>query len=150
MSDIITLSEFQSKVNEGYYKVISRVYVASPLAASTEEGIIANMLSARDKCKTLNGLYMSRGIKFWAPHAYLPEFLNDNIPAERELGLSFGLKMLEMSEAVLVCGNRISSGMRGEIIKAAKYGTIIICEEDGMIAELNAILDTVSKAVGDA
>ena len=41
--------------------------------------------------------------------------MDDNIPAEREAGLAFGLSVLRLSKAIIVCGSRISSGMRGEI-----------------------------------
>ena len=44
----------------------------------------------------------------------------DNIPEEREAGLAFGLSILKLSKAVIVCGNRISSGMRGEIKMAGE------------------------------
>lgn len=53
-------------------------------------------------------------------HSFLPEYLDDNIPEEREAGLAFGLSVLKLSKAIVVCGSRISSGMRGEIRLAGK------------------------------
>ena len=55
-----------------------------------------------------------------APHAYLPSVLCDSIPAERALALDFGLKLLERCDILLVCGRRITAGMRGEIRRAAE------------------------------
>lgn len=48
-------------------------------------------------------------------HSFLLEYLDDNIPEEREAALAFGLDLLKLSKAIVVCGSRISSGMRGEI-----------------------------------
>lgn len=50
-----------------------------------------------------------------APHAYIPMILCDNIPSDRALALQFGLELLKDSDILLICGNRISSGMRGEL-----------------------------------
>ena len=60
------------------------------------------------------------GCRAIAPHSFLPEYLDDNIPEEREAGLAFGLSVLKLSKAIVVCGSRISSGMRGEIRLAGK------------------------------
>lgn len=60
------------------------------------------------------------GCRAIAPHSFLPEYLDDNIPEEREAALAFGLSILKLSKAVIVCGNRISSGMRGEIKMAGE------------------------------
>lgn len=50
-----------------------------------------------------------------APHAYIPMILCDNIPSDRALALQFGLELLKGSDILLICGNRISSGMRGKL-----------------------------------
>lgn len=67
------------------------------------------------------------GMNASAPHAYLPMILCDNIPSDRALALQFGLELLKGSDILLICGNRISSGMRGEIAHA-------ICLKMPMIA----------------
>ncbi len=93
------------------------VYICSPLSAPTEEGIRQNMEKAAHYARLVSGTFGCRAI---APHSFLPEYLDDNIPEEREAGLAFGLSVLKLSKAVIVCGSRISSGMRGEIKMAGE------------------------------
>lgn len=57
-----------------------------------------------------------------APHGFLPLYLDDSIPEEREIALEFGLSLLKLSKAIVICGNHISSGMEGEIKKAKEWG----------------------------
>ena len=119
---------------------IRRIYVCSPLSASTPAGIMANMLVARDKVNVLNGLYSSIGCKAWAPHAYLPAMLDDSNREERELALEFGLKLLEMSDAIYVFGEKVSFGMCGEIRSAARR-RIPIFISDNLFDEVSAVID---------
>ena len=91
-------------------------YICSPLSADTDEGFRQNMLRAR--------LYMYHAREQLnccarAPHGYLPMLLCDREPDERALALWFGQRLLEKSDVVLVCGDRISDGMRGELLLAA-------------------------------
>ena len=88
------------------------VYICSPLSAPTKEGIRENMEKAAYYAGLVSGVTGCRAI---APHSFLPEYLDDDIPEEREAGLAFGLSVLRLSKAIIVCGSRISSGMRGEI-----------------------------------
>lgn len=62
---------------------------------------------------------------------YLPMLLCDHVAAERALALQFGLQLLEQSEVLLICGDRISRGMKGEIHHAAQLGIpiIVYCED---------------------
>ena len=93
------------------------VYICSPLSAPTKEGIRKNMEKAAYYAGLVSGVTGCRAI---APHSFLPEYLDDDIPEEREAGLAFGLSVLKLSKAIIVCGSRISSGMRGEIRLAGK------------------------------
>ena len=70
------------------------------------------------------------GCRAVATHAYLPLLLDDNDPAERELALEFGIKLLATCDALIVCGARITSGMAGEIKKAMELGIPILFLED--------------------
>lgn len=56
-----------------------------------------------------------------APHAYLPEFLDDKDEQERELALVFGLAYLGTCDRLVICGRRITKGMLGEIEHAAAH-----------------------------
>ncbi|MCM1375169.1 MAG: hypothetical protein NC305_05150 [Lachnospiraceae bacterium] len=93
------------------------VYICSPLSAPTEQGIRQNMEKAAYYAGLVSGVTGCRAI---APHSFLPEYLDDNIPEEREAALAFGLSILKLSKAIVVCGSRISSGMRGEIKMAGE------------------------------
>lgn len=53
-----------------------------------------------------------------APHLLFPQFLNDNDPRERELGLFFGNALMSKCSEVWIFGDRISSGMEAEIKRA--------------------------------
>ena len=55
-----------------------------------------------------------------APHLLFPQFLNDQNPKERQLGLFFGNALMSKCSEVWVFGDRISAGMEAEI-KRAKW-----------------------------
>lgn len=94
---------------------MNKVYVCSPLSAPTEAGIKRNMRKAKNYAKKISVMLGMRAI---APHSFLPDFLDDTIPEERELALNFGLDLLRQSEKIVVCGDTISKGMAAEIALA--------------------------------
>jgi len=51
--------------------------------------------------------------------------MDDDNPAERELGISYGLRLLNDCKELWIFGNRISEGMKREIL-AAKWRNIRI------------------------
>lgn len=98
-------------------------YICSPLNAKTDAGIIQNMISAR--------AYMYYAWKIMeyparAPHAYLPMLICDRIPHDRQFALEFGNSLLLTSNIMFVCGNRISEGMKQEIINAVTMRISVI------------------------
>ena len=99
------------------------VYVCSPLGAPTKEGIRANMLRAKEYMQMVSEKYNCRAI---APHAILPEYLDDQIPEERAIGIKFGLDLLRICKKMVVCGEVISFGMQTEIELAKYLGLEII------------------------
>ena len=100
-----------------------RAYICSPLSAKTDEEFVENMHQAREY---MHYAAKEMGLAARAPHAYLPMLLCDRIPNERALALQFGLRLLEESDILLVCGNRISLGMQGEILHAISIKLPII------------------------
>lgn len=109
-----------------------RAYICSPLSAEDDKQQMENMRLAREY---MLYVYEKLGYLARAPHAYLPMLLCDQVPAERALALQFGIHLLEQSELLLVCGARISNGMTGEILHAAKLGIPIrVYNEDMLIA----------------
>lgn len=95
------------------------VYICSPLSAPDSRGIEKNMANAIRYCGIVSRTLRCRTI---APHGFLPLYLDDNVPEERKVALEFGLSVLSICKAMVVCGGRISSGMRGEIEHAEKLG----------------------------
>ena len=94
------------------------IYVCSPLYDKTREGIEKNMKKA---AYYMDLIKEQTGFKAIAPHSFLPKYLDDNIPQEREVALAFGLSVLKITSAVVVCGDRISNGMEAEIAKAKEW-----------------------------
>lgn len=111
------------------------VYIASPLGAATKQELVANMHRARQ--------YMFYASKTFdclarAPHAYMPLLLNDFIPAERELGMEWGIQLLKASDILFVCGPRMSSGMAAEVrLAKEKKMPVVVFDKDlyGLIVE---------------
>jgi hypothetical protein len=92
-------------------------YVCSPYRGDVEN----NVKAAREYCKYV----MGRGYIPVCPHLFYPQFLNDDIPEEREMGIQAALWNIGGCEKVFVFLNSeryISDGMLEEIKYAqAKY-----------------------------
>lgn len=70
-----------------------------------------------------------------APHLYFTQYLDDNVPQERQLGLKFGIELLQECAELWCFGlDSPSEGMRAELDAARKYGVPV---RDGfkMLAE---------------
>lgn len=90
------------------------VYICSPFAGDTS----ANVEKALSYCR----FALDKGKFPIAPHCYLPRFMNDENPAERELALAFGLRLLSECRELWIFGDHISVGMRREVSHARKRG----------------------------
>lgn len=103
------------------------IFVCSPLAAGGGRTMAGNIAAARDYRRqvVLMGHYPI------TPHLDLTEALDDNNPAEREIGLQIGETVLDRCEEVWVFGPRLSSGMRREIRRARKLGIHVVWYLDG-------------------
>jgi hypothetical protein len=88
------------------------VYVCSPFRGDAE----TNAANALRYCR----FAVEHGYFPIAPHCYLPRFMDDGIPAERELAMSFGLRLLGECRELWVFGRRISDGMKAEIAEAKR------------------------------
>jgi hypothetical protein len=93
------------------------VFICSPFAGNTN----ANMAKALKYCR----FALNKGKFPIAPHCYFPHFMDDSKPAERELAISFGLKLLCQCRELWIFGAHISEGMKKEIL-AAKWNGIRI------------------------
>lgn len=90
------------------------VYIASPYAGDLE----ANVRFAKAACRYA----MEQEETPVAVHLMYPQILKEEIPAERELGICMGLRVLEACDEMWLCGNHISAGMQVELLQAEKLG----------------------------
>ena len=88
------------------------VYICSPFAGDIENNVKAAQAYSR--------FAVDQGYIPIAPHLLFPQFLNDQNPKERQLGLFFGNALMSKCSEVWVFGDRISAGMEAEI-KRAKW-----------------------------
>lgn len=86
------------------------VYIASPYSGNVDE----NIEFARAACR----YFMERDYLPFAPHLIYPQILDDSDPAERQKGLDMGLDWVARCDEFAACGDEISSGMSGEVLRA--------------------------------
>ena len=86
------------------------VYVCSPYAGDIESNVAAARRYSR--------FAVDSGYIPIAPHLLFPQFLRDDDPTERELGLFFGNALMSKCSEVWVYGSTISPGMAAEIKRA--------------------------------
>lgn len=87
-------------------------YICSPFSGDVE----ANVANARRYSR----FAVDKGYIPIAPHLLFPQFLDDDKPEERKLGLGFGNALMSKCTEVWVFGSRISSGMEAEIERAKR------------------------------
>lgn len=94
------------------------IYICSP----NQGNMFKEMIAMRQYCRRA---YEKNCIPV-APHFYLLQFLDYNIPEEREFALRIGLRLIDYCSEVWVHGDRISYNMRAEIEHARATGKPII------------------------
>ena len=90
------------------------VFICSPYAGQVEKNI--------EKARRYSRIAVDRGFIPVAPHLLFPQFLNDSLEEERQLGIFMGLVMLTKCTELWVFGSTISDGMAVEIDKAIQRG----------------------------
>ncbi len=90
------------------------IYICSPYRGNTA----ANIKAAKQYCRSA----YEQGHIPVAPHLYLPQFLDDENPTERDFALRIGLRLIDHCSEVWVHGDKISEGMHGEIEYAEATG----------------------------
>ena len=114
-----------------------KAYICSPCSDSSKMAVYRNIRAARFYMYTAkNELHFTAR----APHAYMPMLLSDNNPSERALALRTGLSIIESNDIVLVCGNKITSGMNGEIEYSAKLSIPIMVFHSEIYLEVRKIV----------
>lgn len=101
----------------------NKVYICSPFrpVGETEEArsksIKKHKILARYACRYA----VASGYNPLCPHLYYPEFLDDNVEDEREIGMLLGMESLSECKELWIVGRRISEGMEKEIKQAAEW-----------------------------
>lgn len=90
------------------------VFICSPFAGDME----GNARRARGYSR----FAVSKNCIPIAPHLLFPQFLEETDPAQRKLGISFGLVLQSMCREMWVFGETVSKGMAAEIRKARERG----------------------------
>lgn len=89
-------------------------YICSPCHGDYEK----NIIKAVEYCREA----LLKGLLPIAPHVYFTQFVDDEKPEERELGLFAGLQLLRYCQTIRVYGCRVSAGMYNEIQLAGVLG----------------------------
>lgn len=103
-----------------------RIFVCSPLRGD----LVGNRRRAEQYCAAI-----ARGGRIpFCPHAYYSNWLDDNDPVDRELGISMGLEELGRCDELWCftgAGGRISEGMKREIAEANRLGIPVKVNDPG-------------------
>lgn len=102
-------SEMQQK-----RKYMPKIYICSPFSGDTQ----ANIEKARRYCS----FAVDRGYIPYASHLFFPQFMSDDDPEQRALGLFMGMVYLDGCKECWVFGDTVSAGMEAEISRAKKRG----------------------------
>ncbi len=86
------------------------VYICSPYAGDVSENV--------ENARKYSRFAVDSGYIPFTPHLLFPQFLNDDNPKERQLGLLFGNALMSKCSEVWVFGSHISAGMDAEIRRA--------------------------------
>lgn len=98
------------------------VYICSPYIGSgtNKTDRLQNIVDAQHFCDIAIKKY---GVIPIAPHAYFTQFLCDDIPEQRELGLRMAKEMLSLCHEVWIfASDGVSDGMKAEIQLAKNIG----------------------------
>jgi hypothetical protein len=90
------------------------VYICSRYAGDIE----SNVQAARRYCR----FAAESGYIPLASHLLYPQFLDDENPDERRLGLLFGNILMDKCDEVWIFGMELSPGMKAEYERAARKG----------------------------
>ena len=115
-----------------------RIYICSPCRGKDYREIMINMMGARFYMYFV-WLEMKKLAK--GPHGYMPMLFCDDTPSERSYAMEAGSKLLSGCKGLFVCGDRISEGMKSEIIHAARHKIPITIFKPELEYEVNSILE---------
>lgn len=92
---------------------MKKIFACSPYKSDTPEGLIRNIRIARGLCRHI----AQKGHVPIAPHLIFTQFLNENDPTERIIGINCGLELLKVCDELWWYSpdNKITPGMEIEI-----------------------------------
>jgi len=97
---------------------MKRVFICSPFASDPYNNVKRALMYCREA--------VLQGYAPYAPHAYLPQALDDTKPSERFLGMRAGLVFLDACDELWAFYDEApSEGMKTEISQATAQGKII-------------------------
>lgn len=102
------LSNMEQEARRIAYRPL--VFICSPFAGDME----GNAARAREYCR----FAVAENCIPVAPHLLFPQFMEETDPAQRRLGIFFGLVLQSKCREVWVFGRNITKGMAVEIEKA--------------------------------
>ncbi len=108
----VALSHVEKEEKKAAHRPL--VFICSPFAGDME----GNAKRAREYSR----FAVSEDCIPIAPHLLFPQFLEEADPAQRALGISFGLVLQSMCREMWVFGDTVSKGMAVEIEKAGERG----------------------------
>lgn len=88
------------------------VYICSPYAGDTEKNV--------ENAKRYSRFAVDRHYLPVTPHIYFTQFMDDNIPEERNIAIFMNWVLMSKCTELWVFGNTISSGMKAEIDRAKR------------------------------
>lgn len=99
---------------------MEKVYIISRYSAKTWRETRFNKEVAKHFCRQV----IKQGKRPVAPHLFYTQFVDDDDPQERRLGLDLAIKDLDECDSFLlvIVDGVISSGMRGEIEHITRTG----------------------------
>lgn len=120
------LSNMEQEARRTAYRPL--VFICSPFAGDME----GNAARAREYCR----FAVAENCIPVAPHLLFPQFMEESDPAQRRLGIFFGLVLQSKCREVWVFGRNITKGMAVEIEKAKERGLTIryFTEQCGEVA----------------
>ena len=109
------LSKLEREERKAAYKPL--VYICSPFSGAIE----ANTENAKRYCR----FAVDNSAIPLAPHLHYPSFMREDDPAERDMGLFFGLELLGKCDELWVFGENVSAGMKAELDKTKRRNMVI-------------------------
>ena len=105
-------------------KGIIKVYICSPFrpVGETEEEHAWSRRNNRNLVRWACRYAVEKGYSPICPHLYYPEFLDDTVGSEREIGMLLGVDGLRECRELWIIGRQITEGMRKEINQAKQWG----------------------------